>query len=585
MEHPDDSSRVATAEVDTAAAARRMLEFAQEVVSTLDVERVLQRVLETARELTDARYAALGVLDERRERLERFLTLGIDEETRRRLGPLPHGHGVLGELIRDPRALRLDDVSSHPRSYGFPGGHPRMSTFLGVPMLIDGVAFGNLYLAEKRSGAFTEADQDALVILAGWAAVAIENARVHQRVARRRDELEQSVAALSAMMDIALALGGETDVDAMLELVVKRARALVSAGAMAVALAEGPELVVAATAGDLPPHVRGHRLRLADTTADLAIRSRQAQRMSREAVREVLHRLGEEAGETRGQAGLVVPLVFRDRPLGVLVALDRLVGGPQFSERDEQLLQAFSTTAAAALATARTVAMDLLQSRLTAAEAERKRWARELHDETLQALALLRMTLAAGRRKGDTDALQAAVSTALEHIDAQISSLRGLIAEVRPTALDDLGFGAALEAFVERAASLGGSIELDLELDHEAGRERRRHVPELEAALYRIAQEAITNAVKHAHASRVRVTVREADDTVSIRVEDDGTGFDAEATATGFGLIGMRERAELAGGELEVTSSPGHGTVVVARLPGRRRADEPSRGADIASPG
>jgi signal transduction histidine kinase len=382
------------------------------------------------------------------------------------------------------------------------------------------------------------------------------------------------------MMDIALALGGETDMDAMLELVVKRARALVSAGAMAVALLEGAELVVAATAGELPPHVRGQRLPLADTAADLAIRERRAQHMSTDAVREVLHRLGEESGALRGQAGLVVPLVFRDHPLGVLVALDRLAGEPRFGERDEQLLQAFATSAAAALATARTVATDLLQSRLTAAEAERKRWARELHDETLQALAMLRMTLAAGRRKTDIAAVHGAVSTALEHIDAQISSLRGLIAEVRPTALDDLGFGAALEAFVERAATLGGRIELDLDLEPEGGGAGHRHEPELEAALYRIAQEAITNAVKHAAATRVRVTVREVDDVIAIRVEDDGAGFDVESATTGFGLTGMRERVELAGGALHVTSSPGHGTVVVARVPARRRPGDRAPGGD-----
>ena len=134
----------------------------------------------------------------------------------------------------------------------------------------------------------------------------------------------------------------------------------------------------------------------------------------------------------------------------------------------------------------------------------------------------------------------------------QITSLRGLIAELRPTALDDLGLAAALEAFVERAASLGGRIELDVDLDYEAGRTPRRPTPELESALYRITQEAITNAVKHAAATRVHVRVRQTGDVIEVRVEDDGKGFDPDATASGFGLTGMRERVELAGGSLEV---------------------------------
>ncbi len=253
------------------------------------------------------------------------------------------------------------------------------------------------------------------------------------------------------------------------------------------------------------------------------------------------------------------------------MAIDRLADGPQFTAADERLLQAFSTTAAAALATAHTAAADLSQQRRAAEEAERNRWARELHDDTLQALAMLRMTLSGARRKGDAASLVDAVTLSLEHIDGQIASLRGLIAELRPTALDDVGLGAALEAFVERAASLGGTIELTADLDYEAGRNAARHTPELEATLYRIAQEAISNAIKHADASVVRVTVRDLPDEVEVLVEDDGGGFDTGKGSSGYGLIGMRERAELLGGVVEVTSVPGAGTRVLARLPCTRR--------------
>src|ERR1700742_3207687 len=137
----------------------RLVDVGRSLVTELDPEAVLQRLLEAARELTGARYAAIGVLDERREQLERFLTAGIDEETHRAIGDLPRGRGVLGALINDPRPLRLADVGMHPQSYGFPVAHPEMNTFLGVPILIDGRAWGNLYLTEKDDGEFTDDDE------------------------------------------------------------------------------------------------------------------------------------------------------------------------------------------------------------------------------------------------------------------------------------------------------------------------------------------------------------------------------------------------------------------------------------------
>ncbi|HYB30273.1 MAG TPA: GAF domain-containing protein [Solirubrobacteraceae bacterium] len=163
-------------------ALRRLLQVGRTVVSDLDADAALERVLEVAREVTGARYAALGVLDQQRHELERFVTAGVDPATQRLIGAGPRGRGVLGILIAEPRPLRLRDLDSHPFSYGVPHGHPRMRTFLGVPVLIRGEVWGNLYLTEKQGGEeFTQADQEAAVILAEWAGAAIENARAHQR--------------------------------------------------------------------------------------------------------------------------------------------------------------------------------------------------------------------------------------------------------------------------------------------------------------------------------------------------------------------------------------------------------------------
>src|SRR3989442_1623942 len=162
------------------AGLRRLIDAGRSLVSHLELEPVLDELLETARDLTGARYAALGVLDKRRRELERFITKGIDTETHEAIGDLPRGRGVLGVLISDPRPLRLANVGDHPHSYGFPPAHPEMRSFLGVPVLIRGEAWGNLYLAEKHGGAeFTEADEAAIVVLADWAAIAIDNARLY----------------------------------------------------------------------------------------------------------------------------------------------------------------------------------------------------------------------------------------------------------------------------------------------------------------------------------------------------------------------------------------------------------------------
>ena len=161
---------------------RHLLSVGRELVAEHDTETVLDRVLHEAAEITTARYAALGVLDESRSQLERFITVGIDPATRRSIGDLPRGRGVLGVLIEDPRPLRLSEVGQHPHSYGFPVGHPEMHTFLGVPILIRGEAWGNLYLAEKEGGVeFTQEDEEIVIALAQWAAIAIENARLYER--------------------------------------------------------------------------------------------------------------------------------------------------------------------------------------------------------------------------------------------------------------------------------------------------------------------------------------------------------------------------------------------------------------------
>ncbi|MEA2253157.1 MAG: hypothetical protein QOJ82_801 [Solirubrobacteraceae bacterium] len=553
---------------------RRLLDVGRSLVSELDLEVVLERVLQVARELTGARYAALGILDENRQELERFLTAGIDEDTRRTIGDLPRGHGILGVLISDPQPLRLSDVGEHARSYGFPLGHPPMHSFLGVPISIRGVAYGNLYLTEKAGGEFTQSDEEALVVLADWAAIAIENARLYRGVAARRDELERAVSALETTSSIARAIGGETDLERVLELLVKRGRALIEARSMLIELCDGDDLVVQAMAGEVPPALRGQRIPQSDSVAGEVLRKQRPERLA-DASSRLRFTLAEQVGAS---TGLLVPLIFRGEAVGIMAAFDRMTGGPEFTAEDERLMQAFAASAATAVATAQDVAVQGLRRSVEASEQERRRWARELHDDSLQELAALRIMLSSARRTGDAGVLEEAVDGAVERAAAAIEALRSLITDMRPSALDELGAGPALQALVERSRRLTDlEITATVDLAYEAGRTDIRHEPEIEVALYRIVQEALTNVAKHAAGARVEVVVVEDDGGIAATVRDDGPGFSLRASNDGFGLIGMRERAAVVGGTLRLESAPGAGTTVHARIPGRRRESPPAR--------
>ena len=556
-----ETSRIGAARVE------RLLEVGRSLVAELHLPNVLDRVLEVAREITGSRYAALGILDEEKRELEQFLTVGIDDEQRSRIGSLPRGHGVLGLLIRDPRPLRLDDVGSHPDSYGFPPDHPPMKTFLGVPVLIRGEAWGNLYLTDKQGGPFTEEDEEALLVLADWAAIAIDNARLYEGVQRRRGELERAVRGLEATTEIARALAGETELERVLELVVKRGRALVEATAVVIMLIEGEELVVEATAGDIAPS-DGARLPIAGSLSGEVVLTGRPERID-----DVQARLKVRAAVMAdASSALLVPLVFRGMAHGVLAAFDRR-GGPEFTAEDERLMAGFAASAAAAVATAKSVAEDRLRLSIEASEQERKRWARELHDDTLQGLAGLGVMLGSALRSGSEEGTQKGVEGAIEQIREEADKLRALIAELRPAALDEIGLRAAVEGLVERTASTQGlDITAEIALSSDAVGAARL-APDVESTAYRIVQEGLTNVAKHAEAAKAEIEIAEADGRLEVAVRDDGRGFEPTAPRTGFGLTGMRERVEMLGGTLAVESSPaGLGTLVRASLPVRHVA-------------
>ena len=367
--------------------------------------------------------------------------------------------------------------------------------------------------------------------------------------------LAQSVLRLEAFAQIARQVGGETDLRRVLQLILRHGREIVHARSLLVFLRDGEELVLAAGSHDDDEAIR---LPVEGSLPGAVLTTGEARRLPPGAAE--LSELG-----VRAESALLVPLVFHGQRLGVLAALDPPIAGTGFSEDDAELLAAVGASAAAAVTTAKSVARERLRNSIEASEQARARWARELHDETLQGIGGLAMLLSSALAAGDDGALRRAVEQAVEQTTTEIRTLRGLIAELRPAALDDLGLGPAIETLAERSAAAAGlAVRTELELDRG---DAARLPPETESTIYRLVQEALTNVVKHAQAGEALVRVNARDGAIKVLVRDDGRGFDPEQPGEGFGLAGMRERVALAGGTLRVSSRRGGPTTIEALVP------------------
>jgi signal transduction histidine kinase len=531
---------------------RALVEAGIAIGSELSLDAVLGRLVEAAAELTGARYAALGVIDRTGSRLERFLVHGLSEEEQAVIGDLPSGRGILGVLIHDARLLRLHDLGSDPRSVGFPPNHPTMRTFLGVPVQLRDVAYGNLYLTEKEGGAdFDGNDEEVVTLLAAQAAVAIENARLYEEATRWSRQLE-------SLNEIAAALAGEVELPRQLDLVATRLRELLAARAVAVALLQ-PDGTLRVEAGN-GEEVVGIVLGTASRSA--------AALSARESIR--VDHLGADASADQGliarlgaQAGMIVPLVAARRGLGVMIAIDRLGDDPRFSDEDLRLAESYAERAAVAVDHSQRVARDALRRAVAAQELERRRLARELHDETGQALTSMLLGLTTVEAARTPEQVREAVAGLRRLVVSTLQDVRRLAVELRPTALDDFGLLPALKRLGQTVSEGRG---LDVQVEARLGSARLQ--AETETAVYRIVQEALTNVVKHADARHVSILVTRKNRSVSVMIEDDGKGFELEgAGAGGLGLLGMQERVALLDGSLVVESSPGHGTTLVLELP------------------
>lgn len=536
---------------------RALFDAALALTSELSLDALLLKLVETAAALTGARYAALGVIDETGAMLERFVTTGIAAEAQAAIGDLPRGRGILGVLIREATPLRLHELGQDPRSVGFPPNHPPMNTFLGVPVMLRGVAYGNLYLTEKAAGEdFSEADEELVTLLAAQAAVAIENARLYESATRWSRQLE-------SLHEVVRSIAEETDLERLLELVCRRLRELIGARLALIALpTPSGELRIAAIDGEgeaafglLDHHLSGR------SKSGRVLERRQSARV--DSILDDPEVDQDEARRMGIRTGLYVPLVARGRAIGIVAVHDKLGAEARFSDADLRLAEIFAARAAVAVDLSERVARDTVRRVIAAQELERRRLARELHDETGQALTSILLGLR-GIRAARSATEAEHVETELREIVVQaLQDVRRLAVELRPTALDDFGLVPALERLAETFAERS---DVETVVEPHLGAERLP--PEAETALYRLVQEALTNVVKHAEASQVSIVLTRRDGGVTALIEDDGHGFDVDQVDNAaLGLVGMRERLALLGGTLAIESAPGEGTTIAAYLP------------------
>ncbi len=524
---------------------RALLDAVVGIGTNLDLRTTLQRIVQAACELVGARYGALGVVGPDRL-LHDFIVHGITPEQHEQIGDLPHGRGVLGLLIDDPRPLRMPDITQHPRSYGFPANHPPMHSFLGVPVLIRDQIFGNLYLAEKQGGAeFTEDDEEIVVALAAAAGVAIENARLYA-VAHRRERW------LAATAEITTVLLGEVRRTDALALVARRAREVAEAELTLVLLydsdADQFSVEVVDGADEQAHALVGAVLPAADTSFGAA-----AAEGRHDQVDDLAHAAPWPALLHTGPA-MISPLTTAESLHGVLIVAHRPERGGGASEEDLTLLGSFAGQAALAMERARGQEE---REQLVVLE-DRERIARDLHDVVIQRLFATGLQLQSAAPMARPE-MAKRINAAVDDLDATIRDIRRTIFELRTPMTSELR--TEIRTAIEAAAEPLGfkpHLELTGPVDSAVPDAIR---PDLTAVL----REALSNVVRHARCTRVDVVVRVDAGQVTVTVTDDGVGCDPGAARGG--LVNLRERASRLDGTFTIAPAEPHGTEVRWAVP------------------
>lgn len=511
------------------------------ITSGLKLDATLRAIVHTAAELVDARYGALGVRGYD-HRLVEFVYEGIDEETRHLIGSLPEGRGVLGALIEEPKPIRLDDISRHPASVGFPLHHPPMRTFLGVPVRIRDEVFGNLYLTEKADGQpFSDDDEVLVQALAAAAGIAVDNARLFEESRTREAWIE-------ATRDVGTQMLAGADPAMVFRLIAEEALTLMAGAATLVAVplddeapaCEVDDLVIVEVAGEISPAVKQMTVAVSGTSIGGVFHDRTPRRFDR-------LDLAVDGPVEPGPA-LVLPLRAADTVAGVLVAL-RSADEQPFSDKQLDMMAAFADQAALAwrLATAQR------QMREVEILTDRDRIARDLHDHVIQRLFAVGLTLQGAAPRARVPAVRESIYSSIDDLQEIIQEIRSAIFDLHAGPSRATGLRHRLDKVIDQLAipALHTTVQytgplsvVDTVLANHA-----------EAVL----REAVSNAVRHANATSLAINVSVEDD-VRVEVVDDGVGISGDITESG--LRNLRQRADDAGGEFTVENMPTGGTLL-----------------------
>lgn len=531
---------------------RGLLSATQLITADLALPMVLRHIVESARDLIGARYAALGVIAAG-DGLAQFVHVGMPEELVRAIGNLPEGKGVLGALIEDPRPIRLTNISDDPRSSGFPAGHPPMTSFLGVPIRVRDEVFGNLYLTDSVRGEFSDEDEELARALAATAAVAVENARLYEAAQSRGAWLQAS-----ATITRELLAGEEAHPRASLRTIAELSRRLAGADTVTVLLPcqeSNDALCVDVAVGEGADALRGLSLPLVGSLAGRVFLAAEPIRVTSREEISGLEPL-EDDGPNLGPA-LVLPLLGSGRVHGVL-AVARLLGRPGFSEEELRMGSSFANQAA--------LAIELAEARAEQQRAvmfqERERIAADLHDHVIQRLFAAGLSLqgvAAGLPEGRS---AERIVGAIEDLDDTISQIRNTIFElkrvpqqrapgVRERLLDVL-------ADVTPALGFQPTLRLAGPLEHV--------IPNAVLEdLLAVLRESLTNVARHAEATSVLVHVTATSQLLTLEVVDDGRGIPEGGRRSG--LLNMLRRAQRHGGDFAAVPRQAHGTALSWTVP------------------
>jgi two-component system sensor histidine kinase DevS len=547
---------------DSASDMRSLHKATLSLYTDLSLDGVLRRITSAARELSDARYGALGILSEKGG-LEFFITDGMSENEIKNISHPPVGKGLIGEMIKSGQSIRLPEISEHPRSVGFPSGHPEMHSFLGVPISVYGRPLGQIYLTDKQSSpAFTEDDQRLIEMLASHAAAAIENARLYRQVLHSRAELTQHNEELELIHDLTSALTSTVGLEDLLGEMLERVIGLFAARSGDIFIAdEKSELL------NLAVH-RGQEEFTIWQTKSYGVGEGFIGSVAKLGDVAWKNDLEDEAEHLRptivedGYGTLIgVPLSTRGQVVGVLSLA--FLGGRITSEREVGLLEAVGAGVGLGIENAHLIR----QARRLAVLEERERIGMDLHDGIIQSIYAVGLTLDSIRVliKENPEEAITHLEKAIDGLNANIRDIRSYILDLQPSQFKDKGLARGLSRLTQEFRA-NSRMEVDLRVEQDVISDLEDNVCE---ALLLIAQEALANVAKHSQATKVWVSARDIDDYLYMQIIDNGQGFEIEVEPEllGHGLSNMAQRAHRLGGEFEAVASPNQGTTITVRIP------------------